>query len=258
MLMILMLLGWAAGLVCLVSYIWLTVIAFKKHVGWGLAVFFIPFAFVVFAVKHWTEAKVPLLVHVGGVVAFFVAVGSVMLGIVTQIPSGELTADGAAAVIESTMDQMEKSGMLDAKEQQELERMRATLQDIKGEAGPAGNAQPSSSPETTTIQLEQVAGDSTSPELPSGISKSTRSLPEDLISRHRRSSSANADGSIPLSDAADYIGQMMRIQGQNLNTFGRLTKVDADRLTFQRRLAAGLVHFELGTRDIDTLTIIEK
>jgi hypothetical protein len=258
MLMILMLLAWAAGLVCLVSYIWLTVVAFKKSLGWGLAVFFLPLAFIVFAVKHWTEAKMPFLVHAGSVAVFFVAVGSAMLGMVSQIPTGELTADDAAAFIESTMDQMEKSGMLDAKEQQELDRMRATLQDIKAEAGTAGNVQPSPSPETTTIQLEQVAGDSTSPELPSGISKSTRSLPKDLISRHRRSSSANLDGSIPLSEAADHIGEMMRIQGQNVDTFGRLTKVEADRFTFERRLAAGLVYFELGTRDIETLTIIER
>lgn len=256
--MMLMLLAWAAGLVCLVSYIWLTVIAFKKSLGWGLAVFFLPFAFIVFAVKHWTEAKMPMLVHTGSVVVFFIAVGAAMLGMVSQIPTGELTAEGAATFIESTMDQMENSGMLDAQEQQELDRMRATLQDIKGEAGLTGDAQPSSSPETTTIQLEQVAGDSPSPELPSGISKSTRSLPEDLIARHRRSSSANLDGSIPLSEAADHIGQMMRIQGQNLDTFGRLTKVDAGRFTFERRLAAGLVYFELGTRDIDTLTIIER
>jgi hypothetical protein len=259
MMMFLVLLAWLAGMASLVSYIWLTVLAFKRSVGWGLAVLFIPFAFIVFAVKYWTEAKVPFLVNLGsGVagVAIFFAIGGAMLGMMMQMTPEEMSAEDAANFIESTMDEMEQSGTLDANEQQELDRMRSMLHDMQGEV--AGGTQPSTTPGSTPIQLRDATDGSSTLTLPQGVSKSTSQLPEDLLSRHRRSPSSKADGAISTSEAEDYIGLLMRIQGKNLDTFGRLTKVESDRLTFERRLISGLVHFELSERDIETLTIIER
>lgn len=57
--------------------IWLLVRAFQTSLGWGLAVFFLPFANIVFLIKHWVFAKKPFLLSVAGVV--LVIVGSVML-----------------------------------------------------------------------------------------------------------------------------------------------------------------------------------
>jgi len=261
MMMFLILLAWLAGMASLVSFIWLTTIAFKRSVGWGLAVLFIPFAFIVFAVKNWTEAKVPFLVNLGSgvaVAAIFFAIGGAMLGMIMQMTPEEMSSEDAANFIESAMDQMEQSGTLDEAEQQELDRMRSTLHEMQGGVESAGGTQSSTSSTNEPIQLEHVTDGSTPSTLPPGVSKSTTQLPEDLLSRHRRSPTSNVDGSIPTSEAENYIGRMMRVQGKDLDTFGRLTKVESDRLTFERRLISGLVHFELSKRDIDTLRVIEK
>jgi hypothetical protein len=57
-----------AGLLCLVStasFIWLAVIAFQKHILWGIAVLFLPLAPIVFAIMNWHASKKPFLISVG-------------------------------------------------------------------------------------------------------------------------------------------------------------------------------------------------
>src|SRR5581483_3733861 len=56
------------SLIYLATLVWLLVRAFKTGVGWGLAVLFIPFAFLVYARKHWDEAKKPFLAHLAAAV----------------------------------------------------------------------------------------------------------------------------------------------------------------------------------------------
>jgi hypothetical protein len=47
--------------------IWLIVAAFRVSILWGVAVFLIPFASLVFIVVHWQEAKAPFLAHIAGI-----------------------------------------------------------------------------------------------------------------------------------------------------------------------------------------------
>lgn len=63
-------------LVALVGGIWILVLAFRKSVWWGLGSLFIPFVGIVFAIMNWTEAKVPFLIEVGGVVLIFIGLAS--------------------------------------------------------------------------------------------------------------------------------------------------------------------------------------
>ncbi len=56
-------------LICLVSGIWSIVVAFQRHIFWGLAVLFIPLANLVFLFVAWAEAKKPFLI---GVVGMFI------------------------------------------------------------------------------------------------------------------------------------------------------------------------------------------
>jgi hypothetical protein len=46
-----------AGIAMLVFGIQILVRAFKTSVGWGLASLFLPFAVVVFVVKHWQQTN---------------------------------------------------------------------------------------------------------------------------------------------------------------------------------------------------------
>ena len=53
-----------AGLICLVSWIWFMVVAFRVSVVWGLILFFLAWTLVpliVFAIRNWDEAKRPLI-----------------------------------------------------------------------------------------------------------------------------------------------------------------------------------------------------
>lgn len=73
------------GLLTLVSTIWLLVLGFKEHVLWGLAIFFLPGAGLVYGIMRWAKAQEALILgFVGGmmlvagtVLPFFVAPGGV-------------------------------------------------------------------------------------------------------------------------------------------------------------------------------------
>lgn len=45
----------------LVFWIQILIVAFKKHIGWGLGSLFIPLVGLVFVFMHWKETKTPFL-----------------------------------------------------------------------------------------------------------------------------------------------------------------------------------------------------
>ena len=61
-----------------VGGIWIVVIAFKEHIGWGLAVFFIPFVILYYAITRWATCKTPFLIFLAGFVIMIV--GAVIFG----------------------------------------------------------------------------------------------------------------------------------------------------------------------------------
>lgn len=91
----LLLVGLVASLAALASAVWLVVLAFQTHVGWGLGVWFCyPFGAFAFAVQHWRRARWAALVHFG---TFFLAIA--MLGaveVLESLPGGEPVAVGAS------------------------------------------------------------------------------------------------------------------------------------------------------------------
>ncbi len=72
---LLVLVGFAVNLVCGVIIL---IKAFKVSVGWGLAVFFIPFAGLFFVINHWNDTKNLFLGGLAG--AMMVFLGAIMLG----------------------------------------------------------------------------------------------------------------------------------------------------------------------------------
>ncbi|MET0554095.1 MAG: hypothetical protein ABW221_13720 [Vicinamibacteria bacterium] len=60
----LLLVGLAASLAALASAVWLIVIAFQTHVGWGLGAWLCyPFGAFAFVVQHWKRARWAGIVH---------------------------------------------------------------------------------------------------------------------------------------------------------------------------------------------------
>lgn len=64
------------GLLTLASTIWLLVLGFKEHVMWGVAIFFVPGAGLVYGVMRWGKAQEALLL---GVVGGLMLVAAVLL-----------------------------------------------------------------------------------------------------------------------------------------------------------------------------------
>lgn len=92
----LLLAGLVASLVAMASAIWLVVIAFQTHIGWGIGVWFCyPFGAMAFAVQNWRKARWAALVHF---VSFALALA--MLGAVEvldqTLPEEEPGAVGAS------------------------------------------------------------------------------------------------------------------------------------------------------------------
>lgn len=69
------------GLIALIiGGITLIIAAFKEHIAWGLAVWFLPFASLAFCIAHWDKARVGFLFQLGGVVAFVIGGGFESIG----------------------------------------------------------------------------------------------------------------------------------------------------------------------------------
>jgi hypothetical protein len=51
-----------------VAGLWFVVLAFKRHIGWGLAVLFVPFANLVFLIRAWSRARRPFLLSIAGMI----------------------------------------------------------------------------------------------------------------------------------------------------------------------------------------------
>ena len=133
------------SIVSLVGFVWLCVLAFRQHIGWGLAVFFLsPIAAIVFAIKHWQESKKPFLIYAGSTVGFFALVvyafsamgGFQMMSMAHRMSQGEEIGDEEAAqFMQAQIERMESSGLLSAEEEAELREMQQMIHDTQNQQG---------------------------------------------------------------------------------------------------------------------------
>jgi len=79
--------------------IWMLVLSFRTSVMWGLAVLFLPFAVVVFAIVHWQECKKPFLWYMGTSVAGFMLIFMTVGAAVGE--AAQMAAEEQAQMMES-------------------------------------------------------------------------------------------------------------------------------------------------------------
>ncbi len=136
------------GIVLLVSYVWLAVVAFQRRVLWGVLVLLLsPITAIIFAFKYWVEAKKPFLVYIVCFTLYFAYSGYMfvhmggpeMLDMADRIEHGELTEEDALNFIEGTMDRMDSSGLLDVQEKQDLAKMQAMFNELKDDYQPSAD-----------------------------------------------------------------------------------------------------------------------
>lgn len=86
---------WGLGIVLsFVGGLWLLILAFRQSVLWGLVVFFIPFASLVFIVKYWSEARQPFFVSLVSILLMMIGV---FLGVMPSSPWGAPAPAGTEA-----------------------------------------------------------------------------------------------------------------------------------------------------------------
>ena len=261
-------LWFVASIVSLVAFVWLCVVAFKKHIGWGLAVFFLsPIAAIVFAIKYWQDSKKPFLIYAGSVAAFFVLAilafssmgGFEMMDMAHRMSQGEEISDEEAAqFMQAQIERMESSGMLSAEDEAELRKMKQMIKDMQQEQGDAGNI------DVTTIALDLPSTGSTA-QVPSGTTPARRPRPRPAPMPRSRETTASLASSDPvppgykrvsLGDADRYVGRTIRIVNKDgHHTKGRLAEVDSNFLLVERYLASGTISFEMSTSEVDSLLV---
>ncbi len=208
------------GLVSLVAWVWLVVVAFKRSVGWGIAVLLLsPIAPVVFAVKYWQESKKPFLICVGSVTASLAMVvvmltflgGFAMTNMAKQISAGEVGEAEVATFMEE----------LTPEERQELPQTRQAMrvEDVGEGDTSTGPASSADAPATQPIQRAVET-----PE-PDPVETASVRKQRDIV---------------PLSDVAKHVGKMLRVVGEDGRTFrGRLVADDGDELIFEKSFSSG-------------------
>ncbi len=51
----------------LIGFIWILILAFNTHIGWGFACFFVPpIAILLYSFNNWKTTYIPFFVFVGG------------------------------------------------------------------------------------------------------------------------------------------------------------------------------------------------
>lgn len=253
------------GLVALAAYIWLLVVAFKQHVGWGLGVLFLsPIAAIIFAIKYWKESKVPFLAYMGcstlGLAILIYVMGHLggfgMIALAKDYQDGTLTDEHAQQYMMETMDRWEDSGLLSAEEQKELQKMREQFM-AQTEGGAGDTSRPQTAPGRTFTYGSQ-------PPRPRGRTTDTYAL---LGATSRPSSAEPAPpirprrthGEIPIREAGDYIGEFVTVKGTDgLEHRGTLAKADGHTLVLEQYMLSGIMAFELRTREVESVEIVRR
>ncbi|MCP3981172.1 MAG: hypothetical protein GY716_17880 [bacterium] len=228
------------SLVSFVAFVWLTVVAFKKHPAWGICVFlFSPISAIIFAVKHWREAKVPFLVSVGSSIA--------LIGMVFMT----FAAVGGMAAMEM------------AAEMENFSEQQATMQ-FQQDVDDSAPAIPNIQPVDETGGGDVVAEADENPlerKTPTTLSFSTKPQTEpkpDAVDSYAFARMPIGTKPIRVADAGSYVGRVVRVIGTDgVETKGYLAEKDGSLLTFEKHQTGGTYSFQLHSNDIETLYIID-
>ncbi len=225
--------------IAMFSYLWLIIEGFKKHVLWGLGIFFIPLVSIVFAIMHWQVAKKPFLINLLASVLIVVVLFEPMAGamkesvqIAQRVQSGEITEQKGQELMQQRMMQIlrgnEVTPISDEElltpEEQHIEALREELK-IKNDAARVSQAYAEKQAKKSKVKEEQLR-------------------------------KVKIFTPIKISQAKNYIGKKLRIvSSEGIERQGILESAGYDRLTLNRKLQGGQFNFDVLTKDIKTLEV---
>ena len=198
------------GLVGLAGYLWLVVAAFRVSAGWGLAVLLLGWTWVpliLFAVRHWPEARRPLLVWALGFVlsaaAWAVAFAGLGAAVLSSAQSGDEPLDATGIVTDAP------PGVLPP---------------------PRPTARPT--PPSWEAIVRELSAEEDEPSAETGSW-------EDLVP-DRRSGASSAPVSIPWQELPRYAGRRLDLALHNgTEVTVQLVDVEADRIRVRHTIGGG-------------------
>jgi len=231
-----------------IALIWLVVRAFKKHIGWGLAVLLLsPFAATVFGIKYWKDEKRPFLVYISTFVTalaltlyLFTVWGGWELVQASQrvqqgIDNEDLTQADARAFMKAGLMFLEHSEP-GPESQQQLELIREELDRQPGAISPEPVAT-ATKPEKKVYTLSSIT---------------RKAAPKQ---EHYRLTYIP----IKVADAKNYVGSTVKVTRRNVpEKEYRLTGATANSLEFSQRTKHGSFSFKFRNRDIEKIRVLTK
>jgi len=239
------------GITAFLSLLWLSIHAFKKHLGWGfLVLLFSPIGASIFGISYWDEEKKPFLAYL---TTFLVSVSlalylfttwggwemlragyRVQQGIQTQT----LSQEDASIYMHTSLDFIEKSGLASANQQQ-LDTAREQLNQLEEPQTP--EAAPGA-PEADEVPAREEISHKT-------ISKKAPPPP------HYRLEYMTID----VDDAKNYVGYTVKVTRRGVpEKEYRLTKARGNRIYLSQRNGYGSYSFSYRTHDIEKIRVLTK
>ncbi|HEC12346.1 MAG TPA: DUF308 domain-containing protein [Acidiferrobacteraceae bacterium] len=237
------------GIVVLVSFIWLVVVAFKRHLGWGFAVLLLsPIAAIIFAIMYWREAKYPFLIYIvaaGIQLSYAFKLFNEMGGgdifqLAQQVGQGRLNKEQTATEFQRRF----ADRMLDNEQitQQQYEQLLEKLE----QSGPPDNQQDEA---VTEEMLQRIVS-----ELPEthqkGRVRAKLAAPKAVTVEPIKKEPV----AIFVGDISGHIGRTLIITLRNgLKREGVLTEIKGATIIIKRPYRGGHTTFKIYRGDIDTV-----
>jgi len=241
-----------SGIMALLSLLWLSIRAFRKHAVWGFLVLLLsPIGASIFGIQHWANEKKPFLTYISTftlslTLAIYLfsswggwelihAYNRVQQGMKTQ----SLSREDATAYIHTSLNFSERSG-LNPEDQQQYKAMRRHL------------AQLDEAEQAKALQEVAAAAEAKDRE---ELSRATISKKVQQGQEHYRLEYKP----IPIDEARNYVGSTVKVirKGVQEKEY-RLTGATANKLQFAQRNSAGTYSFSYNTRDIEKIRVLTR
>lgn len=275
---------WIFVLANLIAFFWLVIVGFRRHWGWGLAVFFVPFALLVFAIMYWEDAKKPFLLYLVTTIVIVYQVvnlgmmqGEALLQQAEQASQSSVFGDSseidqarlAAQLAMQQIESMHNAGLISDAEmaqlreeyERDMEALGGDTTDYQETASSVG-----SGIDTGFIEEGEIAADvveaapvveepamtealAGEPEAGTSVAKITPTKPKPKVKKQRI-------GKIDVSEATRYIGRKVIVTDKSGRTrLATLSGSSHGQLEFQRRMRTGAMTFHVHKNDITNLVL---
>ncbi len=258
------------GLVALIALIWLLVRAFKRNILWGLAVLLLsPITAIIYGILYWRDDKKPFLAYI---TSFTAAVGLSLyvftawggwevvrtgLAVNQGIHDKNLTQQQALAYMNSGIDFIENSNPGE-EDMNKLELMRRFINQNEANMSDA-DRQKLQNEILDLMEKEDLSAqdrealDKMRTQIGSTVTGST-AIPKTRAARPVKSRLVYVP--IKLSEASDYIGQVVKVtRKDSTEQQVLLTRVSPAGMHFERRKYGGTFSFSYRSKDIEALKV---